>query len=63
MYFFVPEAQEHSYVLMYKKPRSQPDIEMTIFLISGCLALCPDDPPDMFQDCVQECMALCNGRN
>ena len=36
---------------------------MTNFLISGCLALCPDDPPDMFQDCVQECMALCNGRN
>jgi len=31
--------------------------------LSGCLALCPDDPPDMFQDCVQECMALCNGRN
>merc|ERR1719378_1429454 len=30
--------------------------------LSGCLALCPDDPPDMFQDCVQECMSLCNGK-
>ena len=60
MYFFVPEAQAHSNV---QKTQIPADIEMTNFLISGCLALCPDDPPDMFQDCVQECMALCNGRN
>ena len=63
MYLCTFSCLRHRHIHMYKRPRSQPDIEMTNFLISGCLALCPDDPPDMFQDCVQECMALCNGRN
>merc|ERR1711874_754399 len=28
--------------------------------LAGCMALCPDDDPVMFQNCVKECIAMCS---
>merc|ERR1719315_837189 len=28
--------------------------------LAGCMALCPEDDPVMFQNCVKECIAACS---
>ena len=28
--------------------------------LADCINLCPDDPADLYQDCVNECISLCS---